>query len=557
MASASGMQTKSKEMKKLMFLASLLIMAGCSEADDGGNPNPNPPSEMEMPVAVDDQFKGAENEELILSGLLDNDELVDNARITSVETETDEGGLVVDNRDGTYTYTPPTDFMGEDRLTYTICVPGDTERCDTAIILITITDAGEPVAVDDSYKTEEDNPLTINNATANDQLVDNATITSVDDAGVHGTAVLNTSGSIVYVPSEGFSGVDTFTYTICDDDETPSCSTAIIIVTVEDEGTPVAKDDVVSMAAGETELVISTVLDNDILLDDAELVSVDVANHGSVVLNADGTITYTAEAGYVGEATFIYTLCDDDAQPTCVTGEVTVKIVETISFNIPSELDYYYSDVVFSGDSDVLYQELSAHTNEKHVNKLEYYMRHDYLYDADADLTDPFYVVMMYSGDLRPWTEHQEGDLDGDESFNTEHIYPQSLLGDNEEAKNDMHHMRSADAAINSERLNYPFTEGSGTYGLINGDSWYPGDEWKGDVARMVMYINLKYGEPFSDVGNLEMFLKWNVEDPVSPFEIQRNNVIEGAQGNRNPFIDNPYLATLIWAGKPAENRWE
>jgi endonuclease I len=42
----------------------------------------------------------------------------------------------------------------------------------------------------------------------------------------------------------------------------------------------------------------------------------------------------------------------------------------------------------------------------------------------------------------------------------------------------------------------------------------------------------------------------------VSLFEEQRNNVIEGAQGNRNPFIDNPYLATLIWGGNPAENKW-
>ncbi|MFD1079720.1 endonuclease I family protein, partial [Longispora fulva] len=155
------------------------------------------------------------------------------------------------------------------------------------------------------------------------------------------------------------------------------------------------------------------------------------------------------------------------------------------------------------------------------------------------------------------WTEYHQGELDVGESFNNEHIYPQSLLGDNTDAKNDMHHMRVADAAVNSERLNYPFTEGSGTYKLVNGNSWYPGDEWKGDVARMVMYINLKYGEPFGDVGNLQMFLKWNVEDPVSAFELQRNNIIEGAQGNRNPFIDNPYLATLIWGGTPAENTWE
>ncbi|MGB7841595.1 MAG: Ig-like domain-containing protein [Salinimicrobium sp.] len=542
-------------MKKLLFLFTALIILSCSTDDGGVTPPKETPVEVSL-KANDDAFTTAENTALEISGLLENDTIDGYARIKTFDSETMKGGEVVDNRNGTYTYTPPTDFMGEDSFEYTLCDNADSPNCSTASVVITITSA-DPVAVDDSYTTTEEKPLNITTYTNNDQLLDNAVVTSIDSEASSGSVTMQDDGDIVYTPADGFTGDDSFTYTICDDDETPSCSTATITITVIDEGTPVANDDVVSMAAGESQLVITNVLANDELIDDAKLVSVDVANHGSVVLNADGTITYTAEAGYVGEATFTYTLCDDDAQPTCVTGEVTVKIVETVSFNIPSELDYYYSDVVFSGDSDVLYQELSAHTNEKHVNKLEYYMRHDYLYDADADLTDPFYVVMMYSGDLRPWTEHQEGDLDGDESFNTEHIYPQSLLGDNEEAKNDMHHMRSADAAINSQRLNYPFTEGSGTYELIDGDSWYPGDEWKGDVARMVMYINLKYGEPFSDVGNLEMFLRWNVEDPVSAFEIQRNNVIEGAQGNRNPFIDNPYLATLIWGGESATNTWE
>ena len=82
-------------------------------------------------------------------------------------------------------------------------------------------------------------------------------------------------------------------------------------------------------------------------------------------------------------------------------------------------------------------------------------------------------------------------------------------------------------------------------------------DEWKGDVARMVMYVNLSYGDDFDEVGSLELFLKWNREDPVSAFELQRNNVIESVQGNRNPFIDNPYLATLLWGGEAAENTWD
>ena len=70
------------------------------------------------------------------------------------------------------------------------------------------------------------------------------------------------------------------------------------------------------------------------------------------------------------------------------------------------------------------------------------------------------------------------------------------------------------------------------------------------------MYLHLRYDEPFDDVGNLSLFLQWNVDDPVSAFEDQRNDVIFNAQGNRNPFIDNPFLATKIWGGTAAEDRW-
>ncbi len=72
----------------------------------------------------------------------------------------------------------------------------------------------------------------------------------------------------------------------------------------------------------------------------------------------------------------------------------------------------------------------------------------------------------------------------------------------------------------------------------------------------MIMYLNIRYGEIFTKVGTIDLFIKWNIEDPVSAFEEQRNKVIYAAQGNRNPFIDNPYLATLIWGGKDAENKW-
>lgn len=61
----------------------------------------------------------------------------------------------------------------------------------------------------------------------------------------------------------------------------------------------------------------------------------------------------------------------------------------------------------------------------------------------------------------------------------------------------------------------------------------------------------------FSNLGDMpNIFLIWNHEDPVSEVEINRNNFIESLQGNRKPFIDNPYIATMIWNGPAATDTW-
>src|SRR5690606_17121895 len=117
---------------------------------------------------------------------------------------------------------------------------------------------------------------------------------------------------------------------------------------------------------------------------------------------------------------------------------------------------------------------------------------------------------------------------------------------------------------IRSNRL---FQESSGNSHITGNGYWYPGDEWKGDVARIVMYMYLRYPTQCLANGTAyspnsyhpdmpDVFLVWNEQDPVSQVEIQRNDVLEGIQGNRNPFIDNPYIATMIWGGIPAEDTW-
>ncbi|MGH2665431.1 endonuclease [Flavobacterium sp.] len=162
--------------------------------------------------------------------------------------------------------------------------------------------------------------------------------------------------------------------------------------------------------------------------------------------------------------------------------------------------------------------------------------------------------------------------------WNREHTYAKSLGtpalddGGASDAGEDVHHLRAADVQRNGARGNRKFASGSGNSANVGAD-WYPGDEWKGDVARMMMYMYLRYPTQClpinvgtgttvaTDTNMINLFLQWNAEDPVSQYEDNRNTYIGNAsnaygQGNRNPFIDNPYLATVIWGGPAAENRW-
>jgi endonuclease I len=219
-----------------------------------------------------------------------------------------------------------------------------------------------------------------------------------------------------------------------------------------------------------------------------------------------------------------------------------------------AQLPSYYQSIDFSQSESQVQVQLKSLITTTH-NPLQYADTYPWVRYADEDETNTANVILMYNGQSISKLHTIGGGNDGayPEIWNREHVYPQSLIGTTAAA--DLHHLRACDAIINNNRGNLPFAPGNGAYGTVAG-GYYPGDEWKGDVARMVMYVYLRYNEPFEDVGNLTLFLQWNVEDPVSDFERQRNNRIQEAQGNRNPFIDQPYLATYFWGGTAAEDTW-
>ncbi|WP_158974723.1 Ig-like domain-containing protein [Cellulophaga sp. L1A9] len=533
-------------MKYIYAIFISLLLYGCSSVETVVDP----------PVAFNDSAISIENTTITLL-ILENDELNNQATITSYDAESENGGTIVERLSSSFVYTPPTNFVGTDSFTYTICDVLSTPNCSTATVTITVNDEGEAVAVDDEFETVENSTLEITSLLENDIIVDGAVLESINTDGITGTIILNDDNSISYTALNGFVGNEVFTYTICDNDDTPTCSTAVVTITVVDDGEPVADDDTFFISENTSGNILD-VLSNDGIFDEAEISSIDDSTaQGTVTLNADGTVSYSTLTDFEGDDTFTYTLCDDDSpSATCVTATVTVTVIKSLSFNISEDLQEYYDGVLFTDNADVMYDEIETHTKSMHTTILSYSQRHLYLYNADADLVNQDNVTLMYSGESRYWEEYTSGiNSYSPQTFNTEHIYPQSLLTSTD-AVTDLHHLRAADDAVNSERLNYPYTDSSGGYALVNNNSWYPGDDWRGDVARMVMYLNIRYGESFSRVGELELFLSWNIADPVSEFEEQRNNVIYAAQGNRNPFIDNPYLATLIWGGASAQNKW-
>lgn len=150
-------------------------------------------------------------------------------------------------------------------------------------------------------------------------------------------------------------------------------------------------------------------------------------------------------------------------------------------------------------------------------------------------------VILVYNRDsvYGPWST-------GGTTWNREHIWPQSLLGS--ASVSDLHNLKPANPSINSSRGNKSFMNkiGGGSYGAV-GTGWYPGDDDKGDVARIVFYMNVRWDLDISLVGDLETLKQWHIDDPVDDFEVNRNDVIYSYQSNRNPFIDYPHLVAEIY----------
>lgn len=261
----------------------------------------------------------------------DSDPDGDNIAVSPTLVDTPDNGSVTINPDGTYTYTPNLDYEGEDSFTYVLCDDGVPILCDTAevaIEVVPITLGNEPpIANDDVAQTLQGVPVT-SNILVNDDDPDGdpITLTTTPLTGPsNGTVSILPDGTFTYTPDPAFTGIDSYTYRICDDGVPSLCDTATVTIDVlpdingPDNDPPFAGDD--GALTPQDVPVSGQLLTNDtdpngdnIII---QLPQISGPSNGSVVVNIDGTYTYTPNLGYTGPDQFVYEICDDGVPSLC------------------------------------------------------------------------------------------------------------------------------------------------------------------------------------------------------------------------------------------------
>ena len=357
----------------------------------------------------------------------------------------------------------------------------------------------------------------------------------------------------------------------------------------------------------------------------------DVSCNDNLDLICEVTIYGEIDTSTAGVKSVQFYAKDTSGNETLITYEVTVLDGVDSSVYIPA--GYYDSIDGLTGDAlkAALNDIITNHTEFPYTDDDTDVW--DLLRAADEDPENSDNVILFYSGfswpkecqdtnkNLLPDYCFENNDREASYTeWNREHIWSKSH-GDFEEedgyaheehkggyalgAHTDAHHLVAAERAMNSTKNNRFFDDchdldkydlnNDGVLDIKTNDdkdsntevidrgfgnytcgAWYfePRDEVKGDVARMLFYMVIRYeGEEgdyvdleltndlynFEDAGtaiknsklpyyeNLEVLLQWHIDDPVSEWEIERNEVIYQYQGNRNPFIDMPELVELIW----------
>ena len=229
----------------------------------------------------------------------------------------------------------------------------------------------------------------------------------------------------------------------------------------------------------------------------------------------------------------------------------------------PDPGDYYANAIGKTGPA----LKSALHTIVSNQTKLSYDQVWNALKDTDQDPANANNVILLYSG--RSQSKSTNGG--GVNDWNREHVWAKSHgdFGTATGPGTDVHHLRPEDVSVNGARGNLDFDNGGTTVAecpgcTADGDSFAPRAAVRGDVARMIFYMAVRYegGDGFANlepnnsvnngtapyIGKLSVLKAWSAADPPDTFEKHRNQVIfDTWQHNRNPFIDHPEWVSSIW----------
>ena len=234
-----------------------------------------------------------------------------------------------------------------------------------------------------------------------------------------------------------------------------------------------------------------------------------------------------------------------------------VPYIENAVPNYPA--NYYSTTIGKSGSA--LKKCLASITDSL---KADYDWERFCIVDEDPNNTNNIWTI--YGAQSLPKTAEAHGNEPN--TWNREHSFPQSLFGKSYPMKGDSNHVFADDHTTNATRSNYKYNDlenktsfavkdsaGLYTANFKSGENFEPMDAVKGQVARATLYMATRYASAdgvslkvTDNFKSLSLCLAWNDEFPPTSWEITRNNRVYEIQGNRNPFIDHPEFARMIFS---------
>ena len=267
------------------------------------------------PVAVNDSAQTNPGVPVAINILAnDTDQNSDIAPATvAIGSGPANGTVTINTSNGAVTYTPNAGFSGDDSFTYTVHT---THGAVSNVATVSIHVHEPPIANPDTVTTLEETPVTID-VLANDTDPSGATIipssVTITTQPAHGTVSVDpATGNVLYTPAFNYSGTDTFQYTISDTNQVTSKPGLVTINVTFVPKAPVAANDVAGTDINSpvTVNVLANDTDFDSTLVPSSLTIVGGPLNGSAVANANGTITYTPNAGFSGADQLTYTVKD-------------------------------------------------------------------------------------------------------------------------------------------------------------------------------------------------------------------------------------------------------